>query len=54
MVKKLLKRLQTKAGLFNVLNFLAIATVISSVNSTCNWVHYQPDMPEEAKKFRKF
>lgn len=53
-MKKLLKRLQAKAGLFSALNLLAIATVISSVNSTCNWLHYQPEMPEEAKKFRKF
>lgn len=53
-MKKLLKRLQAKAGLFNALNLLAIATLISSVNSACNWLQYQPDMPEEAKKFRKF
>lgn len=34
----------------------ALALVITTItaNSTCTWLTYQPEMPENAKKLRKF
>lgn len=53
-MKKLLNMLKYKGGLVNMMNLCAMAVVICSVNATCFWVHHQPEVPEEAKRFRKF
>lgn len=53
-MKKWLKELQKKRSLINVVNMAAIAMVIYTANATCLWTQHQPEMPEAARKFRKF
>lgn len=50
-MKKLVSKLR---GMVNVTNLFAMAMVIYTVNATCGWVHHQPEVPDAAKKFRKF
>lgn len=33
---------------------LALASTTANVNSACTWVCYQPKLPENANKLRKF
>lgn len=54
MMKKILKMVQKKCNVVNLFNLCALAVMISSMNSTCYWAHHQPEVPEEAKRFRKF
>lgn len=35
-----------------VFDIIVLLLVIQSVNSTCFWVHYQPNIPESANKFK--
>lgn len=41
-------------GLVGATNLLAMAIVVYTANAACAWAHHQPELPEEAKKFRKF
>lgn len=41
-------------GIVNLTNVFALVMVIYTANAACLWVHHQPTLPEEAKKFRKF
>ena len=43
-----------KYGCMAMMNAVAIAMAIQTVNSTCGWFHHQPEVPAELKKFRKF
>lgn len=52
-MKKWLMQLRSKCSMVNMANLCAIAMVIYTVNATCAWVHHQPEVPEEAMKFRK-
>ncbi len=52
-MKKVLRFLKTKCTMVNVANMLALAMVISTVNSTCFWAHHQPEVPEAALKFKR-
>jgi len=36
------------------MNLCALAAVVQTVNMTCGWVQYQPEVPEAAQKFKKF
>lgn len=36
------------------LNAIALMIVIQNVNVACAWVDHQPEIPEEAKRFRAF
>lgn len=36
------------------LNAIALMVVIQNVNAACAWVDHQPEVPEEAKRFRTF
>lgn len=36
------------------LNAIALMVVIQNVNAACAWVDHQPEVPEEAKRFRAF
>ncbi|MCM1243060.1 MAG: cyclic lactone autoinducer peptide [Roseburia sp.] len=45
---------QVAGSFINLMNHCAHALMVSSANSTCYWVHHQPEVPEEVKKFRKF
>lgn len=37
-----------------ILNFLALIMMVQNVNATCGWLMHQPEVPDEAKNFRKF
>lgn len=41
-------------GFMALANRCALGLMKNSVNSTCQWAHHQPKMPEEARKYRKF
>lgn len=45
---------QKKTKAVEMVNALAFNLMSSSVNSACIWIHHQPKVPAEAKKFRKF
>ncbi len=53
-MKKLLTMVQKKSNMVNLFNLCALAVMISTMNTTCTWMHHQPEVPEEAKRFRKF
>lgn len=53
-MKRLFNQLKSKHNMINMANMLALAMVIYTVNSACAWAHHQPEVPEEALKFRKF
>ena len=53
-MKKAVDKVQGKGGLMNLANRCAFELMVSSVNSACCWLHNQPEVPEEAKKYRKF
>lgn len=53
-MKKMVHELQTKCSVINLVNLCAFALMVSSVNAACIWIHHQPKVPEEAKKYRKF
>lgn len=53
-MKKAILKLQKKVNILGVLNALAFALMVGSVNATCLWIHHQPKVPDEAKKYRKF
>ena len=52
-MKKWLAVLRSKCNLISAVNVLALVMVISTVNATCSWAHYQPEVPEAALKFKK-
>lgn len=53
-MRKLFKLVQKKSNVVTLFNLCALAVAISTMNTTCAWVHHQPEVPEEAKRFRKF
>jgi|Go1ome_4_1110791.scaffolds.fasta_scaffold32063_3 cyclic lactone autoinducer peptide len=46
--------MKKKINFMAIANLFAFALMISSVNSTCLWIHHQPEVPDNAKKYRKF
>jgi len=50
---KVRKLLRNRRKTFMMLNSLALIMVIQNVNVTCGWLMHQPEIPDEAKKFRK-
>ncbi len=48
------KKLKNKNWAVLTLNALALFTVIQNVNAGCAWLEHQPEVPEEARRFRKF
>ncbi len=53
-MEKLFMQLKNKCSMVNMANLCALAMVLYTVNATCAWAHHQPEVPEEALKFRKF
>ena len=43
-----------KYGSVALLNAVALAMAVQTVNSACFWIHHQPEVPADLKKFRKF
>jgi cyclic lactone autoinducer peptide len=36
------------------LNAMALMVIIQNMNAGCGWIDHQPEIPEEARSFRKF
>lgn len=53
-MKKLQNVFKEKLSMVNVLNLCALAVAAYTINVTCMWAHHQPEVPEEAKRLRKF
>jgi cyclic lactone autoinducer peptide len=53
-MKKILNDLKGKVSMVNVMNTCALLVAAYTINVTCFWVHHQPEVPEEAKRLRKF
>lgn len=47
-----MKTIITKFG--PMLAAIALVVTAVGVNTACSWVAYQPELPEEARKLRKF
>ena len=43
-----------KQGIVKAVNSLAKTMMVYTANSACLWVHHQPKVPQDIKKFRKF
>lgn len=48
-----MKKLWKKFTPISVINTLALMMVMSNINAACNWLIYQPKLPDSAKKFMK-
>lgn len=53
-VHNTLMKLKTKNWVIVTLNAIALITVVQNMNAGCMWLNHQPEVPEEAKRFRKF
>lgn len=47
-----MKKLSIVIG--NVASALALKSAVTTSNLACGYIYYQPEMPKEAKKLRKF
>lgn len=47
-----MKKLSVVMG--NVVSVLALKSAVVSSNLACGYIYFQPEMPKEAKKLRKF
>lgn len=55
--ESVMKKLQNKKWLYlagNVLTSFALMITTLNVNTTCYWVLHQDELPQTAKKLRKF
>ncbi len=41
-------------GFIWIINAVAHLAMNHSINVACNWIHYQPKVPDEVKQYRKF
>lgn len=46
------KKILRKLG--HVFNVLAIVLTMHTANTTCDWLYYQAEEPDEVKRMRKF
>lgn len=53
-MRKIMDILKGKCSIMNVANMFAMAMVVYTVTVTCTWAHHQPEVPEAARRFRKF
>lgn len=53
-IRSMVKKMKGKNWTVLALNALAVMTVIQNMNSGCIWLDHQPEVPEEARRFRKF
>ena len=51
-VMNLIKKGKCRNWSVVMMNALAFVMVIQNLHSTCLWVDGQPDIPEEAKRFK--
>lgn len=50
----MIQKLKSKNWMMLTLNAIALMAVIQNVNAGCLWVDHQPEVPEEARRFRSF
>ncbi len=48
------KKLKSKNWAVLTLNVMALVMVVQNMNAGCFWIEHQPEVPEEARRFRKF
>ena len=53
-IRSVVKKMKGKNWTMLALNALAMAAVIQNMNAGCIWLDHQPEVPEEARRFRKF
>jgi AgrD protein len=53
-IMNMIKKLKKKNWAVIAMNTMALMIIIQNVNSTCIWIDGQPEVPEEAKKFKKW
>lgn len=53
-MSKIRKFMSRKCGLTGFANLFALTLMVVSVNSACHWLTHQPQVPEDAMKYRKF
>lgn len=53
-MRKLLDKLKKRNWTVIMMNALALMVVFQNVNAACVWIDHQPEVPEEAKRFKKF
>lgn len=53
-MKKMMNVLKTKCSMVDLANVFALALVVYSVNVACVWFHHQPEVPDGARRFRRF
>ncbi|MEY8352352.1 cyclic lactone autoinducer peptide [Lachnospiraceae bacterium 54-53] len=53
-MKKLLSALKGKLTAVSVMNWCALVVAAYTINVACAGLHHQPEVPEEAKRLRKF
>ena len=53
-MRKILTDLKSKVSMVKFANVCALMVAAYTISVTCAWVHHQPEVPEEAKKLRKF
>ena len=53
-MSKITKNLKSQNLTVFMLNALALLVAAQNVNAACAWLQHQPEVPEEAKRFRKF
>lgn len=53
-MKEIAKKVKCQNWAIITMNALALIVVVQNVNAACVWIDHQPEVPEEAKSFRKF
>ena len=53
-MKKLMNILRGKFSVVKLMNVCALALAAYTFNVRCFYFHHQPEVPEDAKRFRKF
>lgn len=53
-MKKMLNALKGKLNMVTMMNLCALFVAAYTMNVACAWAHHQPEVPEEAKRLRKF
>lgn len=53
-IRNAMMKLKKQNWTMLALNAIALMIVIQNVNVACAWVDHQPEVPEEAKRFRAF
>lgn len=53
-MKRWISFLSGRFSFVKIANVCALALAAYTINVACYWFHHQPDVPEDAKRFRKF